>query len=181
MKSLDSKIILSGMLMLGTVACSSTPPKAVDVSDGIRTSLNQANLKDVSVKDDTDKAVITLSGHVTSDSEKAQAESMAKSMGAGQVVSDEIAVLPVGGESAAKTINSDLDKGIEQNLDAALIQAGMHKNVNYDVKNGVVTLTGDVNSQARRSAAQNVAATVPNVQQVVNELQVKDQKATSTN
>ncbi len=181
MKSLNSKIILSGVLVLGTVACSSAPPKAVDVSDGIRTSLNQANLRDVSVKDDTDKAVITLSGHVTSDSEKAQAESVAKSMGTGQVVSNEIAVVPVGSESAAKTVNSDLDKGIEQNLDAALIQAGMHKSVNYEVKNGVVTLTGNVDSQGRRSAAQNVASTVPNVQQVVNELQVKDQKATSTN
>jgi hyperosmotically inducible protein len=66
-------------------------------------------------------------------------------------------------------------------LDAALIQNRLHKNVKYDVKNGVVTLTGEVNSQLKRTFAQNVAAAVPNVQQVVNELQVKNQKATSTN
>jgi len=53
--------------------------------------------------------------------------------------------------------------------------------VKYDVKNGVVTLSGDVRSEARRNSAAAIASGVPNVQQVVNELQVKDQKATSTN
>jgi osmotically-inducible protein OsmY len=53
--------------------------------------------------------------------------------------------------------------------------------VKYSVKNHVVTLTGDVDSQATRATAQQVAASVPNVQQVVNELQVKRQKATSSN
>jgi hyperosmotically inducible periplasmic protein len=52
--------------------------------------------------------------------------------------------------------------------------------IKYEVKNGVVTLTGEVNSQARRAQVKNVASAVPNVQQVVNELQVKDQKATSS-
>jgi hyperosmotically inducible protein len=50
-----------------------------------------------------------------------------------------------------------------------------------DVKSGVVTLTGAVNSQSKRAYAEKVAAAVPNVQQVVNELQIKDQKASSTN
>jgi osmotically-inducible protein OsmY len=43
-----------------------------------------------------------------------------------------------------------------------------------------VTLTGEVSSQAKRAQVEQVASTVPNVQQVVNELQVKNQKATST-
>jgi osmotically-inducible protein OsmY len=51
--------------------------------------------------------------------------------------------------------------------------------VKYGVTTGVVTLTGEVNSQRKRSEAERVASSVPNVQQVVNELQVKDQKATS--
>jgi osmotically-inducible protein OsmY len=55
-----------------------------------------------------------------------------------------------------------------------------HKGVTYDVKSGVVTLTGEVSSQSKRAQVEKVASTVPNVQQVVNELQVKDQKATST-
>jgi osmotically-inducible protein OsmY len=86
----------------------------------------------------------------------------------------------VGGEKAAKAVSSDLDQGIEKNLDAALIQNRLHDNVQYDVKSGVVTLTGDVNSEDTRSRAQKVAAGVPNVQQVVNDLQVKNQKASSS-
>ena len=89
-------------------------------------------------------------------------------------------MLPAGAESESKTVNSDLDKGIEKNLDAALIQDKLHKGVKYDVKNGVVTLTGEVNSESKRAHVEKVASTVPNVQQVVNELQVKDQKASST-
>jgi osmotically-inducible protein OsmY len=97
------------------------------------------------------------------------------------VVADQIAVIPPGNESDAKTVNADLDKAIEKNLDAALIQNKLNKRVKYDVKNGVVTLTGDVRSEATRTRAQTVASGVPNVQQVVNELQIKDQKATSSN
>jgi osmotically-inducible protein OsmY len=78
-------------------------------------------------------------------------------------------------------VNSDFDTGIEKNLDAALIQGRLHKNVQYHVKNGVVTLTGEVNSQATRAQAEAIAASVPNVKQVVNDLQTKNQKATSSN
>ena len=168
-------------MAIALVACSSAPPKSPAVSDDIRKSLDQVGLKDVKVDQDREKGVITLSGHVPSDADKSQAEGIAKSYAASQVVSDQIAVLPPGVESDAKTVNSDLDKGIEKNLDAALVQNRMKKGVKFEVKNGVVTLTGDVNSQARRAQVEKVATTIPHVQQVVNELQVKEQKATSSN
>jgi hyperosmotically inducible protein len=133
------------------------------------------------VKDDTDKGVVTLSGNVASDQQKTAAEALAKSLAGTQVVANEIVVLPPGGESTAKDINSDLDKGIENNLSAALLQNAMNKQVNFSVKSGVVKLTGEVDSQGLRKKAQDVAAAIPNVQQVVNELQVKDQRASSTN
>jgi osmotically-inducible protein OsmY len=97
------------------------------------------------------------------------------------VVSNEIAVIPVGAEHEARQVNSDVDKGIESNLDAALIQERLHESVKYAVKNSVVTLTGDVDSETKRARAEAVASGVVNVQQVVNELQVKAQKATSSN
>jgi hyperosmotically inducible periplasmic protein len=168
------------LLIVGTLAGCSGTTESPDVSDSIRKSLDQANLKDVSVSQDRDKGVVTLGGHVPSDGDKAQAESIAKSIAGGEVVANQIGVTPPAVESEAKAVNSDLDKGIENNLDAALIQRGINKSVKYAVKNGVVTLTGEVNSQARRAQAEKVASAVPNVQQVVNELQVKDQKATSS-
>src|SRR5271167_570087 len=177
--------ILSGALLtiiaVGSISgCSSTHTKSADVEGSIRTSLDQAGLKDVSVSQDRDKGVVTLGGQVATDNAKAQAESLAKSLAGAQVVADQIAVIPVGGEKDARTVNSDLDKGIEQNLDAALIQNKMRDHVKYDVKSGVVTLSGEVNSEDKRAQAGKLASGVPNVQQVVNDLQVKDQKASSS-
>jgi osmotically-inducible protein OsmY len=170
------------VIVVGTMAaCSTTSTKTADVSASIRTSLDQAGLKDVSVTQDRDKGVVTLGGHVAADGYKSQAESIAQSIAGAQVVSNQVAVIPPGAESEAKKVNSDLDKGIESNLDAALIASKFHEQVKYAAKNGVVTLTGDVDSQSRRARAQEVASSVPNVQQVVNELQVKGQKASSSN
>ena len=162
------------------IGCSSMSTKSTDVSNGIRSSLAQAGLKEVSVSQDREKGVVTLSGNVSAESEKSRAEALAKSIAGSQVVSNEIAVIPPGNETDAKNVNSSLDDGIESNLKAALIQNKMDDSVKYSVKNHVVTLTGEVDSQARRSQASEVAAAVPNVRQVVNELQVKKQKATSS-
>ena len=89
--------------------------KSPDVAGSIRTSLDQPNLKDVSVSQDRDEGLVTLGGHVSNEGDKAQAEALAKSIAVGEVVSNQ------------------------------------------------------------------VASSVPNVRQVVNELQVKNQKATSSN
>jgi hyperosmotically inducible protein len=181
MKTLKLCLTLLTLLAVGSlVGCSGTSRKSGDVADSIRTALDQAGLKDVSVTQDRDKGVVTLSGNVATEGAKAQAESIAKSIATGQVVADQIAVIPPGVESETKTINSDLDKAIEKNLDAALIQNKLRNGVEYEVKSGVVTLTGEVNSEAKRARVEQVASTVPNVQQVVNELQIKHQKATST-
>jgi osmotically-inducible protein OsmY len=180
MKAPISWPVLFAMVAGGILAGCSHTVKSPDVSDNIRRAFDQVGLKTVSISQDREKGVVTLGGHVAGDGDKAQAENIARSMAGAQVVSDEIAVLPVGGERDARAMNSDLDKGIEQNLDAALIQNRLHERVSYSVKNRVVTLTGDVESQSMRRDAQSVAGSVPNVQQVVNELQVKTQKATSS-
>ncbi|MGB2677062.1 MAG: BON domain-containing protein [Candidatus Acidiferrum sp.] len=181
MKKLRLSVTMLTLLAVGTLAgCSETPRKSPDVSDSIRKSLDQAGFKDVSVSQDRDKGIVTLGGQVASENDKAQAESIAKSLAGTQVVADQIAVIPVGAEKEAKAVNSDLDAGIEKNLDAALIQNKMHGSVKYEVKNGVVTLTGEVNSQSKRDRAERVATGVPNVKQIVNDLQVKNQKASSS-
>lgn len=180
MKKLRLSVAILALLAVGILAGCSGTTKSPDVSDGIRKSLDQAGFKDVTVSQDRDKGIVTLGGKVTSENDKSQAESLAKSLAGTQVVADQIAVIPVGIEKEVKTVNSDLDDGIEKNLDAALIQNKMHDNVKYDVKSGVVTLTGEVSSQSRRDQAERVAASVPNVKQVVNDLQVKNQKATSS-
>ncbi len=174
-----SLVFLTLLAIGAVIGCSRFSSKSPDVADSIRKSLDQAGLKHVSVSQDRDKGIVTLGGQVASNDQKAQAESLAKSFAGTEVVADQIAVIPAGAEREAKAMNSDLDQGIEKNLDAALIQNQMHHDVKYSVKSGVVTLTGEVNSPDRRAFAEKVATGVPNVQQVVNNLQVKNQKATS--
>jgi osmotically-inducible protein OsmY len=77
-----------------------------------------------------------------------------------RVVANQIAVLPVGIEKEARAVNSDLDQGIEKNLYVALIQNKMPDNVKYEVKSGVVILTGEVNSENERTRAGKVATGV---------------------
>jgi hyperosmotically inducible periplasmic protein len=169
--------VISGVAL---VAGCSSENKSPDVTANIRSGLDQAGLKDVSVSQDRDKGVVTLGGTVASEADKGQAESIAKASAGAQVVADQISVRPPGAESMAKDIQADLDKGIERNLDAVLLQNRLNHDVKYDVKNGVVTLRGTVNSGAKRAMAENVANTVPKVKQVVNEIEVKGRKATSS-
>lgn len=181
MKLLRSMLTLIPVLLAaGLPGCSNTATKSPDVTDSVRRSLDQSGYKDVSVSQDRDKGVVTLAGTVASESDKAQAESLTKAAAGGQVVANTIAVRPPGDESAAKAVDSDLDKAIEKNLDAALVKRKLDKGVRYDVKNGVVTLKGDAGTPSRRAAIEQVASGVTNVKQVVNEMEAKGQKATST-
>jgi hyperosmotically inducible protein len=181
MKSLTSIAVLFVALAAGflTVACSDNPPKAPDVSSDIRHALDQGGLNEVSVSQDRDKNVVALTGNVPTDDDKAKAESIAKSIAGAQVVSNEIGVRP-SGDDTAKKVDSALDSGIDKNLEAMLVQHKLKKDVSYNVTNGVVTLKGDVPSQTQRAYVEKIAGAVPNVKQVVNELEVKHQKATST-
>jgi len=176
--------LLVAALTLFTVVnlggCKGASSKSPDVSDTIRKSLDQAGLKDVSVSQDRDKGIVTLGGQVTNPTDKAQAETLAKSFAGAQVVADQIAVVPAGQGKEVSAVNTDLDQGIEKNLDAALIQNKMHHDVSYAVKNGVVTLSGEVSTDDVRASAEQLAGAVPHVQQVVNDIQVvKDRKASS--
>jgi len=171
------RILLSFLCATFLAACSTTA-KSPEVADTIRQSLDQSGLKDVSVSQDRTKGVVTISGKVASEADKAQAESIAKGIAIGQVVADQIVVTPPGNEADAKDVSDALDTGIEHNLKAVLIENKLDDVVKYHVKAGSVTLTGTVDSQAKRTQAATLASQVPNVKEVVNELQIKGQKAT---
>ena len=168
-------IVVAGSL----VGCSTNTTKAADVTDNVRASLDRAGLKNVKIRQDIDKGVVELTGNVATSGDKTNAAAIAQSIAPALVIANEIAVLTPGAENDSKAVNADLDKGIEHNLNAALIKSKLHDTVHYKVKNHVVTLTGNVESQSTRALAESIAASVQNVQQVVNELQVKAQKATS--
>jgi len=176
-----SGIVLFAAIVAATVTgCSSTSANAPRVDNVVLEYLKAGGFEDVSVSQDRAKGVVTLTGKVATDDDKARAEAIAESASAGQVVANEIAVIPPGMEADVKSINSDVDQAIEKNLDAALLQDGLNNDVKFSVKNGVVMLKGDLNSATWRDEAVRVASAVPNVQQVVNEIRVTDRRATSS-
>jgi len=178
MKTTKLLFAILTLLTIGTmVGCRELSSKSPDVSDNIRKSLDQAGFNQVTVNQDRDKGIVTLGGTVFSESDKERAEALAKSLAGTQVVADQIAV---GAGKEVNTVNSDLDQGIEKNLDAALIQNKMHDEVRYTVKNGVITLSGEVKTDDERTGAEQVATRVPNMKQVVNGIVVvRHRKASS--
>src|SRR5580698_11107795 len=110
MKILSHWPALLAVAAIGILAGCSQSSKAPDVSGNIRTALDQAGLKKVSITQDRDKGVVTLGGQVEGDRDKAQAEGIATSIAGGQVVSNQIAVVPLRAASEARSVNADLDK-----------------------------------------------------------------------
>lgn len=168
----------AAFVLLATLACNNS--KVPDVTSDIRHDLKAAGLNDVSVSQDREKAVVTLKGTVGTDDDKSRAESIARSHAGNQIVANEIGIRPGGDEGTARKVDSDVDSGIDKNLDAMLVQHKLKDNVHYSVNNGVVTLKGNVPSQNERGSVEKLAQQVPNVKQVVDEMEVKHQRASST-
>lgn len=145
--------------------------------------MTQNNLGVVKVSQDREKGVLTLTGDVDSADKKTQAQTVAQQAAPGYAISNELGVRPVGDESQAKSVDSNLDSGIQDNYKASL---KAHKNlddqsISYDATNGTLVLKGSVKTQAQKSEANTLARNVPNVKEVVNEIVVKEDKNSTAN
>jgi len=168
---------LAILMILGlSVACSNNKRAGID-EDQVKNQLQQAGLNDVKVHVDNDKKVVRLDGDVQTDQQKDQAEQIAKQAAPAYVVSNEIGVRPENASGQAGKVDSNLDDGIKSDWKALEAKNNWgNQHINADVKNGVLTLKGDVDTPAQRTAIEKAAATIPNVTQVVNELDVKSAK-----
>lgn len=171
-------VFAATVLLLFIVAgCSTNKASTPNVKERVANALGNAGFKNLTVSTDNDKQLVTLKGDVKTLEEKDRAEDVAKSASAGWVVANEIGVRPEGVESAASQIDSNVDSAIEKDFKAVLIANRLDsQHIHYTAKNGVLTLKGDVGTSAQREEAEKLAATVPNVQQVVNELDIKGAK-----
>lgn len=170
---MKAKFIVVSLLAaaLSLSACNQTNRKSE--ADNVRQALEQADLKDVHVADDADKNTVTLTGTLHSEDAKDRAANVAKQAAPDRTIANEISVQPVGDESQARAVQSNLDKAIENDYKAALISKRLDKQpIHYDAKNGVLKLTGRVKTPALKTEAEQLASKVPNVQQVVNEIDV---------
>ena len=91
---------------------------------------------------------------------KNRAASVAQANAGPRIISNEISIEPVGMESQAKKIESNVDDAIEKNYKAMLISKGLDKqSIHFKANNGVLTLKGKVKTSQQRQAAEQVAAT----------------------
>lgn len=153
-----------------------------DEKAAVDSSLKSNNLGDVSVSQDREKGVITLSGNLQSDEQKSQAADLAKQAAPDYTIANEIGVRPPEAPNAG-AVASNLDSGIESNFKAAI---KAHENlddqsIHFSSKNGMLKLTGSVKTDDQKKQAGDLARQVPNVQQVVNELEVKPTKHSTPN
>lgn len=176
-------LIGAGAVLAGAMAIAGCHNNAShpDDKDAVTSSLKQNNLGNVDVSQDRDKGVITLTGNVDSDQQKDMAASLAQSAAPGYTIANEVGVRPPAADNAG-AVQSDLDKGIEKNYEA-MIKA--HKplddqSISESAKNGTLVIKGSVKTEAQKREAEKLAKTVPNVQQVVNEIEVKPGKHSTT-
>jgi len=171
---------LAALLLALVMGCTSNKASTPDVKDQVTKALDNAGYKNLKVDVNHDKELVTLTGDVKTQEDKDHAEDLAKAAASGYVVSNELGVRPEGVENAARKIDSNVDDAIEKDFKAVMIANRLDsQSIHYNAKNGVLTLKGNVDTPALRDKAEKLAASVPNVQQVVNELDVKGKRRPS--
>jgi hyperosmotically inducible protein len=172
--------LIASVAVLGTAACSSTrtqraPGEQVDDA-ALLTSVKSALVADPvteagEINVDVNRGVVKLSGFVDSSKEKSAAGDIARKVDGVQSVQTDIAAKE-GSSSAGEVIDDSI---LTAKVKAALIESSDTKahQINVETKEGVVQLSGFVDSAGAKSAATSVAKSVTGVKDVRNELSVK--------
>jgi osmotically-inducible protein OsmY len=167
------------MTLLGaaplTVGCSK-PADQPDVEARVNDQLKAGKLDDkVKVDWKKDEQAVHLSGKVDSAAEKARAEELAqKAVGTSGRVVNEVAVDTVDMGNVDNRIEEQLGRMFEDRTEWDFDGKG----VTFHSKEGVVTITGHVESEAVKAKIGERARAVPDVKDVVNDLKVEASKNT---
>lgn len=172
-------VLVLSASVLGTAACSATrtqraPGEQVDDA-ALLTSVKSAlaaesaeTAADVNV--DVNRGTVKLSGFVDNANDRSRAVAAARSVDGVKSVQNDIAI---GSSSSAGEVIDD--SVLTAKVKTALIASPDTKahQINVETKDGVVQLSGFVDSNSAKSAATTVARSVTGVKDVKNELSVK--------
>jgi hyperosmotically inducible protein len=160
------------LMSAGIMAVTAAPARGSVTDDRIESSAQQSYvfktyLKDDSIKTESKNGIVTLTGTVAEASHLTLAEDTVTSLPGVKSVNDQ---LKIKGENPAE----HSDTWIAMKVKAALL---FHRNVSasgttVDVKNGVVTLTGEASSQAQKELTTEYAKDIDNVGEVKNEMTI---------
>ncbi|EJZ2267448.1 molecular chaperone OsmY [Escherichia albertii] len=130
------------------------------------------NIKSTDISVKTDQKVVTLSGFVESQTQAEEAVKAAKSVAGVVSVSDKLHVRD-SKESSVKGYAGDT--AITSEIKAKLLADDTvpSRHVNVETTDGVVLLSGTVDSQAQSDRAESIAKAVDGVKSVKNDLKTK--------
>jgi osmotically-inducible protein OsmY len=144
-----------------------------DTKNNVRKALDQANMQQVDVRVDGDANIVHLEGTVGSLEERSRAQEVADAVvGTSGRVLNEVTVKGINDTRAA-----DLDKQIQKTLDAMIDDDPTLKqrDINFEVRNGMVAITGEVRSADEKNRAGEITKAAPGVKDVANGLQIHAQ------
>lgn len=141
-------------------------------------ALDQHDLRSITVAQDRHAGIITLSGIVGSLDRRQRAGQVAEQSAPGYSVVNRIQVDSSGIQSEIQTANrkAQLDSAIEDRFRTTLATDPALKkdNIQYSAFHGTLTLKGAVKSYQERREAENLAKKIPQVQRVVNEIEIEN-------
>ena len=176
MRSIKIMSSLAAVFLLLSVGCSQQRAKTPAVKNNFKDSLKQAGFENISVSEDRNKGVVTLSGDVASQDDKARAEQAAQQAAGNEIVANQILVTG-NDKGQAKKVSGDVDKAVEARVKEFIDAEKLNKqHIRYESKNGVLTLTGTVDNAQLRAAMEKNFASIDGVTQVVDKLDIKSPK-----
>jgi len=149
------------------VACDRAP----ETEENVRKALDQANMQVVQVEVDDDANIVHLKGTVDTMGERTRAEEVASAaVGTTGRVLNELTVKGLNDDTA-----DDLDDDIDDTLNRTLNNDPVLKerDIEFDVVNGMVTITGEVASAGEKAQVEQLAKAAPGVKDVANGLEIK--------
>lgn len=155
-------------LLASAVACG---PKERDYETMAKTSLSRAGIENVKADYDSKAKIVHLSGTVPTEADRERAGEVATQAVAPYVqLANEVTV-----EGRDAKTADDLDSGLSTRLENLVDQdRSLSKtDIDFDVKNGVVTIKGQVQTNAQKTHVEQLARSQPGVRDVVNSLEVK--------
>lgn len=154
--------------LASTVACG---PKERDYETMSKTALSRAGIENVKSDYDSKTKIVHLSGTVPTAADRDRAGEVATQAVAPYVqVANEVTI-----EGRDAKTADDLDSGLSTRLENLVDQdKSLSKtDIDFDVKNGVVTIKGNVQTAAQKTQVEQLAKSQPGVKEVVNSLEVK--------
>jgi hyperosmotically inducible protein len=175
---MKNRLFIGAMALAMTfgIGCSQQRANNPSNKDNVTSALKDAGYDKVNVDEDRDKGVITLKGDVNSDAEKAKAEEVAKGAAGTEIIANELLVAG-NDEGQAKDVAGKTDDAIEASWKEYVAANNLDdQHIRANAKNGVLTLSGDVDTPAQRASVEKDAAKIDGVTQVINKLTVKNAK-----